>query len=198
MNSKFDPQKREVKTPRANKGEAIRDITKGRICSSCNIYKDRWYFFDHPLGFNGLGSRCKECVSLFNKTDESKKIKKGLYDKRKNSNECVRCGNLELVTNIHCEKHWFECEANSCADGMKNLDAILKLWQQQQGRCFYTGEVLIPGLNASLDHQLPRSRGGLDDPSNLKWVSKNINFMKSIMTHDEFINMCSLIYSRFR
>ena len=62
-----NPQLRKPSTPRANKGKAVRDLSKGRICSVCNEYKERVCFFEHPSGFNGLGPRCKECSSILNK-----------------------------------------------------------------------------------------------------------------------------------
>jgi hypothetical protein len=73
-------------------------------------------------------------------------------------------------------------------------DAIV--YEQQQGRCAYTGIELIPGLTASLDHIIPTSRGGTHDESNLQWVTKQINCMKTDMTHDEFLAMCQLILNR--
>jgi hypothetical protein len=197
MKQKINPQKRKASASRANKGEAFRDLTKGRICSICNKYKERECFFEHPSGFNGLGPRCKECISLAGKTPKAKMVKKALYDKRKDSNVCVKCGESELVNNVHCRLCWFIDKASMRGGGSKNLNAICDLWNQQQGRCFYTNEVLVPGKNASLDHQLPRSRGGADDPANLKWVSNKINMMKSDMTHDEFIVMCKYITTKF-
>lgn len=68
---------------------------------------------------------------------------------------------------------------------------IKDLWASQNGRCFYTKEVLLPGINASLDHQIPTSLGGTNDITNLKWVSIKINMMKSNMTHDIFFRNLS-------
>jgi len=177
---------------RANRGEAIRDLTKGRICSICEQYKERDMFFEHPSGFNGLGNRCKECLSNGIRSDAAKK----LYSKRKNAKRCVACGDPGLVTTVHCKSCWFADRAGCRAGNRKNLQAIIDLWNQQNGKCFYTGQDLIPGVNASLDHQIPTSKGGTDDPSNLKWVTNNINMMKSNMTHDEFILMCKVVLKK--
>lgn len=191
-----DPKLRKPSTPRANKGKAVKDLSKGRICSSCNLYKDRENFFAHPSGFNGLGPRCKECISVFYKTPQSKSVKKALYNKRKDSHECVRCGSSELVNNVFCKSCWFESQAANFG-GMKQFSSLLELWESQNGRCFYSDEVLIPGFNASLDHQVPKSRGGSDEISNLKWVHIQINLMKSDMTHEEFLIKCQKIVNRF-
>ena len=38
---------------------------------------------------------------------------------------------------------------------------IRALFEEQGSRGAYTGELLVPGVTASLDHKLPMSRGGL-------------------------------------
>lgn len=186
------------KIVRANKGQAVRDLTRGRVCSSCKIYKERDCFFEHPTGFNGLQARCKDCCRIYNSTPKALAVKKSLYDKRRLENLCVGCGSTDLVSNVHCRECWFLDRASARAGGAKNLLPVLQLWEDQNGKCYYSGETLIPGNNASLDHQVPSSRGGLDDPSNLRWVSSNINMMKSNMSHDEFISMCEKIYLKFK
>jgi 5-methylcytosine-specific restriction endonuclease McrA len=45
-------------------------------------------------------------------------------------------------------------------------------------RCQYTGRVLRPD-EGSLDHVLPRSRGGKDTWENLVWASKDVNSRKA-------------------
>src|SRR5213080_4405672 len=46
--------------------------------------------------------------------------------------------------------------------------------ERDGNRCQYTGEVLKPD-EGSLDHVLPRSRGGRDTWENLVWSSKDVN-----------------------
>ncbi len=75
---------------------------------------------------------------------------------------------------------------------------ILKEKLVAQGfRCAYSGEPIVPGINASIDHIVPSSRGGSPEAHNLQWVSKIVNLMKTSMTHDEFIAMCKRISERF-
>ena len=49
--------------------------------------------------------------------------------------------------------------------------------ERDGNRCQYTGKVLKPG-EGSLDHVLPRSRGGKDAWENLVWSSKDVNSKK--------------------
>jgi 5-methylcytosine-specific restriction endonuclease McrA len=49
--------------------------------------------------------------------------------------------------------------------------------ERDGNRCQYTGEVLKPD-EGSLDHVVPRSRGGKDAWENLVWSSKDVNSRK--------------------
>lgn len=71
-----------------------------------------------------------------------------------------------------------------------------QLLESQQRRCVYTGELLIPGINASLDHRIPVAQNGTDEIGNLQWVTKRVNAMKSDCSHEEFIKLCRTIAAR--
>jgi 5-methylcytosine-specific restriction endonuclease McrA len=49
--------------------------------------------------------------------------------------------------------------------------------ERDGNRCQYTGKLLKPD-EGSLDHVLPRSRGGKDEWENLVWSSKDVNARK--------------------
>src|SRR5438128_4198645 len=49
--------------------------------------------------------------------------------------------------------------------------------ERDGNRCQYTGQLLTPA-EGSLDHVLPRSRGGPDTWENLVWSSKDVNTRK--------------------
>ena len=49
--------------------------------------------------------------------------------------------------------------------------------ERDGNRCQYTGKLLKPD-EGSLDHVLPRSRGGKDEWENLVWSSKDVNTRK--------------------
>jgi len=50
--------------------------------------------------------------------------------------------------------------------------------ERDRNRCQYTGRVLRPE-EGSLDHVLPRSRGGRDAWENLVWAAKEVNRRKA-------------------
>lgn len=48
---------------------------------------------------------------------------------------------------------------------------------------------LTPGYGiATIDHKMPQSRGGSDDPSNLVWCCKRCNCSKNDLTDHEYID----------
>jgi len=61
--------------------------------------------------------------------------------------------------------------------------------------CPYTGEMLVLGVNAHLDHiESRRNRPDLArDIDNLEWISEKANLAKNGMSKNEFIQFCSLI-----
>jgi hypothetical protein len=116
-----------------------------------------------------------------------------LNQKRRGQGLCY-CGNPPVV-GLSCEVCWFRNIAKLRTGSAKRASTIKAILEKQKYRCAYTGEGLLIGVNASLDHKTPTSRGGRkDDPSNLQWVSERINRMKTDFTHDEFISTCGQIY----
>ncbi len=80
---------------------------------------------------------------------------------------------------------------------------LKQIWEQQQGKCFYTGiQLILPKsfpeshnpLSPSID-RIDSSKGYI--PDNIQIVHKQANFMKQSLSHDEFITFCKLISSRF-
>jgi 5-methylcytosine-specific restriction endonuclease McrA len=68
---------------------------------------------------------------------------------------------------------------------------VALLWVKQRGICSLTGSKL--GRDAQLDHIFPKSKGGTDEISNLRWVSRAANLAKSDMLDHELIELCKSI-----
>lgn len=73
--------------------------------------------------------------------------------------------------------------------GTVTRDGILHVIEQQQRRCALTGRHLLPD-EATLDHNLPVSRGGEHTLSNIQILHRDVNRAKSTMTNAEFIALC--------
>jgi 5-methylcytosine-specific restriction endonuclease McrA len=98
-----------------------------------------------------------------------------------------------------CEPCWYASIARS-ALGIKTREEarrrgpeLLDMFRKQNGKCAYTGVDLVPGVNASLDHKVPKALGGNDSPENLQWVTFNVNRAKNSLTEEEFISMCRAV-----
>ncbi len=63
----------------------------------------------------------------------------------------------------------------------------------QGGRCALTGGLLLPGVNASVDHIVPRSAGGTSDETNLQWVVADVNGWKGAMPMTRVVEMARKI-----
>ena len=70
-----------------------------------------------------------------------------------------------------------------------------RLMARQSGLCCYCGVPMTPPVDghrgpltaATIDHLLPRSRGGTDDPGNLALACRRCNSRKTDLTPDEFL-----------
>ena len=64
--------------------------------------------------------------------------------------------------------------------------------ERDGNRCQYTGKLLTPD-EGSLDHVLPRSRGGADTWENLEWSSKDVNARKgNRLPHEAGLKLLSV------
>jgi 5-methylcytosine-specific restriction endonuclease McrA len=110
---------------------------------------------------------------------------------------CVQCGTPRDVANgFYCSTHIFKLAAYRWLDDVHRWADLKLLFEHQGGRCAYTGVPLILSDTASLDHKMPRSRGGLNTLENVQWVTWQVNRCKTDMTHDEFMQMCALVCRR--
>ena len=106
---------------------------------------------------------------------------------------CKRCGGLPLPNQTRCLPCWANEFAARHLGSVTYANELLRLLNEQNYKCALTGEHLIPMVNASLDHKIPKSRGGTSELSNLHWVTYDVNFMKRHMTVDEFVRVATLV-----
>lgn len=123
------------------------------------------------------------------KTRKSNKHAKG---------ECRSCNQLVfLESKLYCEKHWYKYVKDNNKLTTISAEELKALAVGQNFICPYTGLKLVPGFNMSLDHRIPKSKGGSDTIENLQWVETSTNLMKINLLESEFILKCKLIASRF-
>ena len=98
------------------------------------------------------------------------------------------CGK-KIFAGKTCEKCWFKVKAKDHTGSRKNWKDLKKILENQNYKCLYTGKELIAGGNATVDHIIPKCKGGSNSIANLQWIDKHVNIhMKFNMSHNEFID----------
>jgi hypothetical protein len=113
--------------------------------------------------------------------------------KNRNAHTCIRCKQPSINHSTqYCLLHWATLIGHTC----KHYDIafghmLLSKLETQHYRCAVTGDSLVPGINTSIDHIVPKCKGGsVDSPDNLQWVTGDVNFAKRQMLSDEFVAFC--------
>ena len=152
---------------------------KNGKCVECG--KDR--------GDNGTKVLCRICAD--------KLISNGIrseaaYDA---AGVCIECGMERLGATRYCEKHWFKLMSRANTGTTLNADMLKQKLVMQKYKCKYTGIIIQPGINASLDHVKPISAHPelKSDIDNLVWCHITVNEMKRNIEVDEFVKLCTLI-----
>lgn len=176
--------------------------TSKGCCSSCGAQVQ-----SGPLS---RGALCSDCSSanLVNAAryrgkhrDKVREAQSKGREARLASGKCGLCPHPRMEGVSVCERHWFGQAANGNLGlgtdaGYEFLSA---LFAAQGALCPYTGRVLIPGVNAALDHIMPVSRFPelANDPANVQWVSVEINRAKGSLTDVEFVALCASVVANY-
>ena len=110
---------------------------------------------------------------------------------------CRSCS-LPVFANskLYCEKHWYAQVALNNKLKKTLVPELRALAIGQKYICPYTGDLLIPGLNMSLDHINPKSKEGTNNISNLQWINTDVNYMKRNLNEKDFLSLCHKIVKK--
>ena len=118
------------------------------------------------------------------------KYKRARLSRKKRNGLCRFCPQrLMRNSGSWCEKHWFMQAVNRYGFEMKEWTIAKSILEKQDYRCPYTGVLLIPGINASLEHRKPKSKFPhlKNDWSNIQWSHWYVNNMKQTLSEEEFM-----------
>lgn len=88
---------------------------------------------------------------------------------------------------------YLSCNSNChYKNGKISAFDLWKIAKKQKMLCPLTGEKLT-SENASVDHIVSKSQGGLNTPSNIRLILKPINIAKQTMTDEMFIELCKKV-----
>lgn len=79
---------------------------------------------------------------------------------------------------------------------------VKSIYEKQKGKCFYSGQPIFPpkrftnltGDDILSVDRIDSSKGYVE--GNIQLVTKQINFMKQTLSHDEFVGLCKLVVER--
>ena len=135
--------------------------------------------------------------------DENKdKLNKRRRERRK-ANGTTKRNRDEIVPRDHAEEMrvWRAANPNKARalrhrykarrrgnGGSYTTDELKRLFEAQNGKCFYCGELIFSSFDKELhvDHKIPLIRGGTNDISNIALACSKCNLAKHTKTAEEF------------
>lgn len=178
-----------------------KELNPNKECLRCHLIKPLIEFYYRAAALDKRDSHCKLCNNkrninwAINNPDKARKIKQK-YLKKNESREIYNAHSRSFV-----KRHKLRTIA-SCANGMSkkkssgeliNSKQLWSLAKKQRMRCAISG-VKLTNDNMSPDHIIPFSKGGKNVIENIQLVDKTINFMKSSISQDKFLEIIKAIY----
>lgn len=149
-------------------------------CSRCSLEKEENEFFKRPQKIDGLDIICISCRRE-KYTEHTVKCTI--------NNRCRICTKPKLKYRAVCLYHWAMGIIDSqnrnrkikliLEDKNKLVKHLLGKLSNQNFKCAYSGVVLIPGINCSLEHKEAYSLQGNNEVFNLVWVDSRLNNLKN-------------------
>lgn len=139
--------------------------------------------------------RCARCLAYNRKTYA--RSRSGRHERKVAAGLCVLCTGQALHPSRYCRLHILDNTLRKYGIPKACYEAFWSLLEAQEFSCYYTGLPLVPGVNASLDHRTPVSRGGnRTDIDNCVWCDRQINAFKNDLTVAEFVGRCRAVVDR--
>jgi hypothetical protein len=122
--------------------------------------------------------------------------------KRSEKGTCCKCDgdvlpSLKSAPERLCETCYLKKTARRYLGSNRRWRDLLSLLEGQRWRCAYTGEILVLGVNDSVDHSYPVSAYPdlAGEITNLEWITREINVMKRDRTPEQFMALMASILS---
>ena len=164
---------------------------KGRVCTSCEMYKLWDEYTTHARSTTGKTSQCKVCKyekrrSKGRSSEQKRKLTRKL-ELKKEDPYLWRARNIRASLMNRARQHKTDKTNIPTAE-------TLKVWLTEQIPlvCYYTGEP-VDLMKMHIDHKQPVNRDGLNELSNLCVTDSKINSAKGAMTEKEFKSLLKVI-----
>ena len=137
--------------------------------------------------------RCKAHIL---RRQEPRQQKKDVAHKSFLCAECFR--EARLKNNRLCETCYYKSISRKHFDTSLCWKELQEKFKSQAGRCALSGLPLALGVNAELDHIIPKARQGCKDAANTQWVLRAVNRMKNNMLERDFYTLIEALYKHRR
>ncbi len=134
-------------------------------------------------------------MKTFNNIEEKKEYWRAQYQRLKHTPKYV--ATRKRTGAVYRKRHTFQQLAKAQRKESKvNIPRweLARLFISQKGLCRLTGEKLTRE-NISLDHIIPKIRGGGTGIGNLSFVTKEVNLAKHKLLDVEFVELCKKVIS---
>ncbi len=176
-----------------------------RLCTKCGKSKTEDCFYKRKSKSEALMSKCKECtttasmIKYAETCEEKRAAMRAYYANNKATISAARKVRRESDLEVKIKHLLRNAEQRAKEKGFDfnlTFDFVLKMFEKQEGLCFYTGTPLeLKGENRlSIDRKNP-SKGYTEDNINL--VCLRVNYMKRDIQHDAFIDFCKIVGGKF-
>lgn len=175
--------------PEPGKTRCTSCLDKSRVASrkhrDTNVKHGRCARCSSPATNQKYCEPCREWQRQYRSRVANERIRLGV---------CRACGKCEAAhPNQRCRTCILKAIAHDVLCDRKQWQDLLTLYETQNGCCAYSNIRLTIGVNASIDHIIPKSKGGSSTLDNLQWVGLCVNKMKLDQTEDEFLQVVAAI-----
>lgn len=188
-------------------------------CTRCKTWQPRGEFPRDSSRTDGLACSCTACCGSTSKTKRRRRqmmgtcnccteptapgrkqcerhlsmaregLRRRQVDAARNG-RCTSCACKAAAFGSRCERCWWmRLGSVYLGRGARHVE-LKALLDAQGGRCAISGRQIMPGVNGSVDHIVPRSKGGKNEISNLRWVERDANYYRGNMSDDDLIQLC--------
>lgn len=187
----------------------INDPNKLFRCRRCGEYKPNSEFNQsHTANLRKYVARCKKCLGELEKLNGHKRTEEGKLNQLRYSNKRYHQNKdkWKVYQAAHKANKPFEfmfktCRGNARRRGFKvqvDVDFIKSIWNEQNGKCYYTGDEMTQQLGNENSMSIDRVNSNKDyTKDNVVLCCYRVNVCKNNLNREEFISMSQKVINKF-
>ena len=138
-------------------------------------------------------ARCETCL-IRRRAKRKERLSQAIA-----AGKCGSCCTLDAIQgNRLCVKCYLRRVSLDHFGTTRLWGQLLDNFEKQHGKCALSGFPLTLGIDAELDHILPKGAGGSKDIKNTQWVLHVVNRMKDKLTEDDFFDLIEGLYQTMK